>query len=58
MTTCPLPGSPPLTVVTMKTVEPLTLDWVGAPTEHVEDCTRPTPVTLHTDLGHLIERQS
>lgn len=58
-----LPGTPPLplkteTVVTMKTVEPLTLHRVGAPTEHVEDCTRPTLVTSRTELGQLIERQS
>jgi hypothetical protein len=42
----------------MKTVEPLTLHWVGAPTEHVEDCTRPKLVSLRTELGQLTERQS
>ena len=32
------------------------LALVGAPTEHVEDCTRPTLVSVCTELGHLIER--
>jgi hypothetical protein len=42
----------------MKTAEPLTLHWVGAPTEHVEDCTRPTLVSLHTELGQLNDSPS
>lgn len=51
MTTCQLPRSPPLrletrTVVTMKTAEPLTLHWVGAPTKQVAHCTRPALVTF------------